>query len=239
MVTAKYPNHVWHVDLTTVSILGGFWTSWLPFALPQCWPFCWWVAVVVDHHSRRLMGFAVFKDVPTSQAMRAFLGRTIDDAGAAPKYLICDKGSQFWCRGFKRWCKRRGIKPRFGAVGQHGSLAVVERFILTLKTLCTRVILIPFRREKMREEFKHFQTWYNGSRPHMTLGGSTPDEVYQRRHPGRRYPRFEPRVRWPRGSPCARPGVPIRGKPGDWFTLQFDYHAGRKHLPLVTLRRAA
>jgi hypothetical protein len=39
MVTAKYPNHVWHVDLTIVPILGGLWTSWLPFALPPCWPF--------------------------------------------------------------------------------------------------------------------------------------------------------------------------------------------------------
>jgi len=239
VVTAKYPNHVWHVDLTTVSIFGGFWTSWLPFALPQCWPFCWWVAVVLDHHSRRLMGFAVFKEVPTSEAMRVFLGRTIHSTGDVPKYLICDKGSQFWCGGFKRWCKRRGIRPRFGAVGKHGSIAVLERFILTLKTLCTRVILVPLRREKMREELQHFQVWYNQSRPHMTLAGSTPDEVYHRRHPGRRYPRFEPRVRWPRGSPCARPGAPIRGKPGDRFELQIEDHAGRRHLPLVSLRRAA
>jgi hypothetical protein len=41
-VTAKRPNHVWHVDLTTVPITTGFWTSWLPFALPQFSPFCWW-----------------------------------------------------------------------------------------------------------------------------------------------------------------------------------------------------
>ncbi len=39
VVTAKRPDHVWHVDLTTVPIGGGFWCSWLPFALPQSWPF--------------------------------------------------------------------------------------------------------------------------------------------------------------------------------------------------------
>jgi hypothetical protein len=22
----------------------GFWTTWLPFTLPQCWPFAWWLA---------------------------------------------------------------------------------------------------------------------------------------------------------------------------------------------------
>ena len=57
-VTARYPNHVWHVDLTAVPISAGFWILWLPFALPQCWPFCWWVAVLVDHHSRRVMGIS-------------------------------------------------------------------------------------------------------------------------------------------------------------------------------------
>lgn len=73
VVTAKRPNHVWHVDLTTVPI-GGFWTSWLPFSLPQRWPFCWWVAVAVDHYSRRVMGRAAFDRQPTSEAVRHFLG---------------------------------------------------------------------------------------------------------------------------------------------------------------------
>ncbi len=41
VVTAKRPNHVWHVDLTAVPTSVGFWAPWLPFALPQCWPFCW------------------------------------------------------------------------------------------------------------------------------------------------------------------------------------------------------
>jgi hypothetical protein len=63
--------------LTTVPTSLGFWTSWLPFSLPQRWPFCWWVAVAVDHYSRRLMGFAVFDQQPTSVAVRTFLGRAM------------------------------------------------------------------------------------------------------------------------------------------------------------------
>ena len=170
---------------------------------------------------------------------RMALGRTIHSAGRAPKYLICDKGPQFWCPGFKSWCKRRKIKPRFGAIGQHGSIAVIERFILTMKMHCTRVILVPVRREKIRDELPRFASWYNGHRPHMTLKGSTPDEVYQGRHPTCRYPRFEPRPNWPARSPCARPGVPIRGRPGQRFELNVEFEAVRKHLPNVTLRRAA
>ena len=105
-VTADRPHHVWHVDLTTVPISGVFWAPWCPFTLPQCWPFCWWVAIVLDHYSRCVIGFAVFRDLPSSEDIRAFLDRTIRLAGVRPKYIICDKGAQFWCAGFKAWCRR-------------------------------------------------------------------------------------------------------------------------------------
>ena len=125
-VTAKRPNHVWHIDLTTAPTQSGFWCSWLPFALPQCWPFCWWIAVVLDHYSRRIMGFAIFRSSPTSVAIRTFLGRVIHSVGTAPKHLISDKGSQFWpAHGYKSWCHKHNIRPRFGALGQHGSIAVL------------------------------------------------------------------------------------------------------------------
>lgn len=65
--TAKYPNHVWHVDLTIVPTVSGFWTAWLPFALPQRWPFCWWLSVVIDHFSRRVMGVAVLRKQPSAR----------------------------------------------------------------------------------------------------------------------------------------------------------------------------
>jgi len=151
VVTAKYPGHVWHVDLTVVPTGAGFWIPWLPLALPQRWPFCHWVAVVVDHFSRRVMGVASFKSQPTSETVRAFLGRAIAKAKKAPRYIICDRGGQFDCSGFRAWCKRQGIKPpRYGAIGKHGSIAVVERFILTLKTLLACLLLVPYRREKLR-----------------------------------------------------------------------------------------
>jgi transposase InsO family protein len=100
-VTAKRPNHVWNVDLTTVPISGGFWVPWSPLTLPQCWPFCWRVAIVLDHYSRRVMGFALFSNLPSSEDIQAFLDRTIEISDASPKHLISDKGGQFWCDGFK------------------------------------------------------------------------------------------------------------------------------------------
>ena len=63
-VTAKYHNHVWYVDLTANSTGAGLWCRWLPFALPQRWPFCWWVMAVIDHFSRHAMGAGVFVKRP-------------------------------------------------------------------------------------------------------------------------------------------------------------------------------
>ena len=77
VVTARRPNEAWHVDLTTVPTALGFWVPWLPCSLPPIWPFCWFVAVVVDHFSRRVMRVAVFKKEPTSKAIRDFLDRKL------------------------------------------------------------------------------------------------------------------------------------------------------------------
>jgi len=121
--------------------------------------------------------------------------------------------------------------PNADGFSQSGDRIVVERFILTMKTLCTWVVLVPLRRDKMREELGRFVGWYNKSRPHATLKGATPDEIYHGRHPTCHSPRFEPRARWPRGSPSARPGVPIRGWPGQRLELQVEYVAGRRHFP--------
>jgi hypothetical protein len=71
------------------------------------------------------------------------------------------------------------------------------------------------------------------------LDGRTPDEIYYRRFPANRRPRYEPRSRWPRGAPCARPWALTRGRPGAQLELAIKFLGGRKHLPIVKLRRAA
>ena len=158
---------------------------------------------------------------------------------ATPKYLICDKDSIFWCEAFKRWCQLKGIRPRYGAVGKHGSIAVVERFIRTMKDEATRRILIPQRRAALQRELNAFFAWYNEHRPHATLRGKTPNEVYFHLRPANHRPRIEPRKRWPRSALCAAPWTLIAGQPGDRFTLQVDFQDGKRHLPIVSLKRAA
>jgi putative transposase len=240
VVTAKRPDHVWHIDLTVVPTGAGMWSTWLPFALPQRWPFCWWVLVAVDHFSRRAMGVGVFVTRPDCRAVCTSLGHTLRRVGATPKYIVCDRDSIFDCDAFRRWVKRKGIRPpRYGAVGMHGSIAVVERFILTLKQMLHQIPLIPLRRKSFRGELVAIAQWYNEHRPHVTLGGKTPNEVYARRFPANRKPRIEPRPSWPRGSPCAKPWALVGGKPGQRLDTTVSFHNRRRHLPVVMLKRAA
>jgi transposase InsO family protein len=169
-VIARRPNHLWHVDLTTVPTALGFWASWLPFALPQIWPFCWWLAVAVDHFSRRIMGFAIYRREPSSRAVRKFLEGVLRRIGQTPEHLLSDQGTQFTEKGFRRWCRRRGIAHRFGAVGKYGSLAVIERCIRSVKSECTRrLILVPYRLAKLEEELALYFSWHNGHRLHFQV----------------------------------------------------------------------
>jgi putative transposase len=229
-VVAKYPGHVWHTDLTTVPTRAGFWVPWFPYSLPQRWPFCWWVAVAVDQYSRAVVGFAVFAQVPSSAQVQRFLDRGIRASGSAPRYVISDKGKQFWCRSFKNWCKRRGIRPRYGAIGQPASIAIVERFIRSMKQECSRCLLVPMSLAAMRRELSLYATWYNSERPHMALAGRTPHEVGAGRSVRRR--RYEPRPNWPHGP---RRRQTSSGK----LRLAVSYIESRKHLPVIELRRAA
>jgi transposase InsO family protein len=186
------------------------------------------------------MGFAVYRALPSSVAVREFLERVFQKSGTVPRHLVSDRGKQFIAKGFRRWCRRWSIQLRFGALDKHGSLAVIERSMRTLKSECTRrLILVPYRLTRFQQELALYFTWHNGQRPHSGLRGATSGEIYHRRRQAIRAPRFEPRGRWPRRSPCAMPQTLIRGQPGVRVDLQARYLAGRRHLPVITLKRAA
>jgi transposase InsO family protein len=239
VVTAKHPGEIWHLDLTIVPTAAGFWAPWLPFAWPQSWPFCWWVAVVVDHFSRAVVGFAVFFRHPTSVEVQRSLGRAVRRSGRPPRYIITDKGRQFRCPSFQRWCRHQGIRPRFGAIGKHGSLAIVERFMRSLKTECTRKMMVPVRLAAMQREVALYVLWHNRYRPSQAHGGRTPWEVHTGLPPANVGPRFEPRARWPSEAACAQPQAAIRGRRGTKLALVVSYLEGRRHLPVLELQEAA
>jgi transposase InsO family protein len=152
------------------------------------------VAAIVDHFSRKVVGFHVFRRAPTAKQVVDLLELTIACEGRAPTHIVSDQGVQFR-QAWRVACQAHGIQPRFGAVGQSGSIALIERFWATLKREWMRRILVCCDLNRVREDLRVYFAWYNHRRPHSALGGATPHEVHAGEHPAREAPRFEPRRR--------------------------------------------
>jgi len=79
---------------------------------------------------------------PRPENRQGRLDRIVLESRSTPKHLIVDQGREFKCDHFEnRWSPQRNTLPRFGAVGRHGSIAVVERLNRTAKELLCRIVL--------------------------------------------------------------------------------------------------
>ena len=167
-IPAWYPNHVWSIDTTMI--------------------FCWGlfpihICVVIDHFSRKVMA-AVPLEGPNAGWINNAMEMAIEKYGP-PKHIISDQASVFKGEVFAELLRKYKIKPRFGAVGKHGSISVTERVNKTLKyEWLNRVALIKGI-DHLTELCDQFQTWYNCWRPHMTLDGLRPNEVYYGNKPNK------------------------------------------------------
>lgn len=183
IATARNPGHTWHIDLTVVPTRQGFWVPWIPFALRQSWPFAYCVFSVIDHFSRKCVLSKAFRKAPSTKAVTNTLDLAIALCGEGPKYIISDQGAQFR-EDCELWCDSHRIKPRFGALGQHGAIAVIERFNRTLKDEFVRRIVVPLRLVDFNADLIRCVIWYNEHRPHQYPHGRTP----KTRDQGRVYP---------------------------------------------------
>jgi transposase InsO family protein len=237
VVTAKYPGHVWHTDLTVVPTALGFWIPWLPFAIGQHWPFCYWVVAVLDHFSRKCLMAHASRSQPSTDDVTNVLDTAIAIAGKAPKYIVSDQGPQFR-DDYELWCLATGIKPRFGAIGQHGSIAILERFILSLKDECTRRMLVPLSLTSFQDELLRYVVWYNEYRPHQSLAGCTPNEIYDGTRSVRDACRLATRTE-PRKGKNHAVVEQLQVERVTKLRLVVSQLDGRQHLPIVKLNRAA
>jgi putative transposase len=193
--------------------------------------------VVIDHWSRRSLGLAAFKRRPTADEICIVLDEAARRAGGAPKYTVSDQGSEFG-EEYREWCEDHAVRARFGAVGRHGSIAVEERFIRTLKEEGLAHEIVPLHHSTFCASLARLEDWYNEVRPHSSLGGGTPDEVFHGRRPINRRSRFEPRARYPAKGACAAPWAPARAKIGARLDLVATPFRGARHLAHVEIRRA-
>ncbi len=100
----------------------------------------------------------------------------------APIELVSDKDPVFTSAAFQQLLRRWGVRQRFGTLGRHGSVAVTERAILTLKGEWLRRVAIIRGADHLEQLLHEFAVYYNEYRGHTTLGGATPDVIHRRVH---------------------------------------------------------
>ena len=66
-----------------------------------------------------------------------------------------------------------------GAVGKHGSIAVTERVILTLKYEWLKRVPVIRGLDHLDRLLRDFAVYYNDYRGHTTLGGTVPAVMYR------------------------------------------------------------
>jgi len=101
----------------------------------------------------------------------------------APKRIISDQASVFIGDALAELLRQWNIKPRLGAIGKHGSVAVTERVIKTLKYEWLRCVPIIKGFNRLTSLCTEFESWYNTWGPHMTLEGLRPDDLSYSRKP--------------------------------------------------------
>ena len=161
-IIARYPNHVWSVDRTRV------WRR-------RIWPT--WTLVAVDHYSRM-----VTTACPLEGPNAGWVVNALDDAFVrygAPKHIITDQEAVFTCGASCELLSKWNVKQRFGAVGEHASIAVTERAILTLKYEWLRRVPVIRGMDDLTGLLDDFGLYYNDYRGHMTLGGAPPATIHR------------------------------------------------------------
>jgi putative transposase len=165
-IPASYPNHVWSIDTTKVRCWG-LWTIQ--------------VLVAIDHFSRRVVcGFPL--EGPNAGWIIEALEQAVRKHGA-PKHIISDQAPVFTGGALAELLDQRNIKPRFGAVGKSGSIAVTERIIKTLKYEWLKRVALIKGFDHLALLCSGFESWYNTWHPHVTLEGLRPDDLYYGRKP--------------------------------------------------------
>jgi len=160
-IVARYPNHVWSVDRTRV------WRR-------RVWPT--WVLVAIDHFSRKVVACCALEGPNAGWVVDAMEEAFLRHG--APRHLISDQEGIFISHAFRELPIPWDVKHRFGAVGKHGSIAVTERVIRTLKYEWLKRVPVIKGLDHLAILLADFACYYNSWRPHTTLKGAVPELIH-------------------------------------------------------------
>jgi len=157
-VAVTHPDQVWSTDITYIRLPKGF---------------CYLTAVM-DWYSRRVISWEVSATLDADFCVSA-LDRALSTG--TPEIFNSDQGSQYTSEAFTGRLLQAGASISMDGKGRAFDNILTERLWRTVKY--EEVLLKEYGSiSEAREELGRFFEWYNGERPHQSLGYQTPDEVY-------------------------------------------------------------
>ena len=161
------PDRVWASDITYVPTRAG----WL------------YLAVVIDLHSRRIVGWAMAKRI-TQALTRAALDMAIEQRRPRPGLLHhSDQGSQYTAKDYRDRLTALGITASMSRKGKPRDNAVVESFFSSLKNELTHHRSFRNQEQARSEIFDYIEIFYNRKRAHASLQYTSPVAYEQLSNP--------------------------------------------------------
>jgi putative transposase len=153
------PNQVWAADITYVPMARGF----------------VYLVAIVDWFSRRVLAWRLSITLSADFCVEA-LEETLARHGK-PEVFNTDQGSQFTSADFIKVLKDAEIAISMDGRGAWRDNVFVERLWRTIKY--EEVYLRAYGGvSEARASIGRYIDFYNGKRPHSSLGGRTPDQAY-------------------------------------------------------------
>ena len=155
---APAPNRLWIGDITYVAT----WEGWL------------YLAVLLDAHSRRVVGWAMADHLRTELPLDA-LRMALAARHPAPGLIHhTDRGCQYTAGGYREALAARGIVISMSRPGDCYDNAMAESFFATLKAELIDTRPWPTRRAARQAIFEWIEVWYNRQRTHSALAYRSP-----------------------------------------------------------------
>ena len=156
---ADTPNRLWVADATYIPTAAGF----------------FYLAVVLDVYSRRIVGWAMGSHLRTELMLQAL---DMALAQRRPEDVIhhSDQGCQYTSLVFGQRCRAAGVRPSMGSVGDAYDNAMCESFFATLECELLNRSHFATHDDARRALFTWIEGWYNPHRLHSALGYRSPQE---------------------------------------------------------------
>lgn len=161
---AKQPDQVWVGDITYLSVPGG-------------WRY---LAVVMDQHSRRILGWSLGRGRGVSLTRAAFDQAVRRRHPQRGLIFHSDRGIEYAGLAMDRRLKALGVRQSMTRGGTPGDNAHAESFFHSLKADVIHGVRFADDRQ-LRRCLRSYVPFYNLHRSHSSLGYRSPVE-FERRH---------------------------------------------------------